>query len=536
MPKNSKMLTGTSLLRGDNTIPGVKVHKEVLEQLPLIYDTCRKFGLDFYPTIIEFLTYDEISEIASYGGFPVRYPHWKHGMEYEELSRGYEYGQHRISEMVINTSPCYIYCLDSNTLVDNVDVIAHALGHNDFFKNNVFFANTDTGMMNKMGNHAYRIRKYMARWGKEKVTEFIDHCLRLDTLIDTSKNWRYKKKFKSQVIQDERHYRYPDRRYAQNEYMDEWVNNEQFLDKERKRVEKEDAAEQLELFKGGEKDIFGHLRDNAPLSPWQQDIIAMLYEEAMYFAPQRLTKMINEGWASYVDFCIMCREGLVAAGQPTSDSGIVEYAKHKMLVLGGKYSQNPYKTGFELLMHIEERWNKGRFGQEYDNCDNLHDKEHWDKKLGLGKDKVFEVRQHYNDFMLIQEFFTKEFFDKMEYYEWAKMPNGNYEIVDRDHKSVKKKLMQRFCNGGLPDIRLEDPNHLGKGWYFLQHHSDGRQLYDSYTRETLVSIFKLWKNTVVLATKNEEGEEFVYVCDGPELASVRPMKRTVYEKEMGLNK
>ena len=84
------------------------------------------------------MTYDEISELASYGGFPVRFPHWKWGMEYEELSRGYEYSRHRISEMVINTSPCYIYCLDSNTLVDNVDVIAHAIGHNDFFKNNVF--------------------------------------------------------------------------------------------------------------------------------------------------------------------------------------------------------------------------------------------------------------------------------------------------------------------------------------------------------------------------------------------------------------
>jgi spore cortex formation protein SpoVR/YcgB (stage V sporulation) len=33
-----------------------------------------------------------------------------------------------ISEMVINTNPCVIYCLDSNTLVDNIDVIAHALG------------------------------------------------------------------------------------------------------------------------------------------------------------------------------------------------------------------------------------------------------------------------------------------------------------------------------------------------------------------------------------------------------------------------
>lgn len=77
----SKMLSGTPILTGDNNIPGVKIHKEVREQLDVIFKECRKLGLDFYPTIIEFLRYDEISEIASYGGFPVRYPHWRFGME-----------------------------------------------------------------------------------------------------------------------------------------------------------------------------------------------------------------------------------------------------------------------------------------------------------------------------------------------------------------------------------------------------------------------------------------------------------------------
>jgi stage V sporulation protein R len=73
---------------GNNTVPGVKIHKEVRDQLKLIFEEVDNFGLDYYPTYIEFQTYDEISEIASYGGFPVRYPHWRFGMEYEELSRG----------------------------------------------------------------------------------------------------------------------------------------------------------------------------------------------------------------------------------------------------------------------------------------------------------------------------------------------------------------------------------------------------------------------------------------------------------------
>jgi stage V sporulation protein R len=44
-------------------------------------------GLDFFETIFELITYDQISQFAAYGGFPVRYPHWKFGMEYEHLQK-----------------------------------------------------------------------------------------------------------------------------------------------------------------------------------------------------------------------------------------------------------------------------------------------------------------------------------------------------------------------------------------------------------------------------------------------------------------
>ena len=93
---------GAPLLVGDNTIPGVQLSKELKELIPKVLQSCREWGLDFYPTVVQLLTYDEISEIAAYGGFPVRFPHWSFGMEYEELQRGYEFGMHKIYEMVIN--------------------------------------------------------------------------------------------------------------------------------------------------------------------------------------------------------------------------------------------------------------------------------------------------------------------------------------------------------------------------------------------------------------------------------------------------
>ena len=242
---SSKFMHGAPILLGDNTVPGVQLSKELKELIPKILKACKDWGLDFYPTVVQLLTYDEISEIAAYGGFPVRFPHWSFGMEYEELQRGYEYGMHKIYEMVINTNPCYIYNLSSNTLVDHLTVVAHATGHNDFFKNNIHFSATDTNMLNKMANHGTRIRKYMARWGKERVTEFLDWVMRIETLIDGSEAWS-PRVAKDKNIIDERIYRHPRRLNVNKDrlYMEPFINTKDFKRKEREKIEKKDIEEE----------------------------------------------------------------------------------------------------------------------------------------------------------------------------------------------------------------------------------------------------------------------------------------------------
>src|SRR5580693_8654810 len=103
----------------------LRTEKERIEKI------ARGYGLDFFPTIFEILTYDQMNEVAAYGGFPSRYPHWRFGMEYEQLSKSYE--------MVINNNPSYAYLLEGNSLVDQKMVMGHVLGHVDFFKNNFCF-------------------------------------------------------------------------------------------------------------------------------------------------------------------------------------------------------------------------------------------------------------------------------------------------------------------------------------------------------------------------------------------------------------
>jgi stage V sporulation protein R len=38
---------------------------------------------------------------------------------------------------------------------------------------------------------------------------------------------------------------------------------------------------------------------HAPLEPWEADVLGIIREEAYYFLPQRQTKIMNEGWATY---------------------------------------------------------------------------------------------------------------------------------------------------------------------------------------------------------------------------------------------
>src|SRR5213596_3274621 len=163
----AQFATNTSLPRY------LKVEQEKIEKI------ARGYGLDFFPIVFEMLSYDMMNEIAAYGGFPNRYPHWRFGMEYERLSKSYEYGLSKIYEMVINNDPSYAYLLESNMDVDQKLVMAHVYGHVDFFKNNYSFQHTNRKMMDEMANHATRLRRIIDKVGIEPVETFIDRCLSL---------------------------------------------------------------------------------------------------------------------------------------------------------------------------------------------------------------------------------------------------------------------------------------------------------------------------------------------------------------------
>ena len=100
-----------------------------------------------------------------------------------------------------------------------------------------------------------------------------------------------------------------------------------------------------------------------------------------------------------------------------------------------------------------------------------------------------------------------EFCKKNEFFEWEKHPNGEYVISSKDSVKIKRKLMQKHLNRGLPEIKLIDPNHKNKGYYLLEHTWDGRVIYQPYVGEVLSAIFILTGKPVVLTTKNKNNED-----------------------------
>jgi stage V sporulation protein R len=257
-------------------------------------------GLDFFEVIYEVVDFHQMNEFASYMGFPTRYPHWRWGMEYERMRKSYAYGLHKIYEMVINNDPCYAYLLASNELVDQKIVMAHVYGHSDFFKSNLWFGRTNRKMMDEMANHASRVWRIIDRIGMEEVEEFIDVCLSLENLIDRHAPYRDSPAVSHPEPEDiEVDVRRPSvhKFPVDREYMDPFINPADLLrDEAEQRVEALRAQTQR-VPREPQPDILLFLLENAPLERWQQDILGIIREEAYYFAPQGMTKVLNEGWA-----------------------------------------------------------------------------------------------------------------------------------------------------------------------------------------------------------------------------------------------
>lgn len=254
-------------------------------------------GLDFFSMRYEICPSEVLYSIGAYG-MPTRFSHWSFGKAYHRMKTEYDYGLSRIYELVVNSDPCYAFLLDRNTLLQNKLIVAHVLGHSDFFKNNMMFNGTDRGMIDRMTNSAERIRIFEKEHGLEQVEKMLDAGMAIQEHI--------------------------------NPYG---------------RVGSRSGFAESD---GSTKDVVGFIAERSRyLEDWQREILYMLKAEMLYFWPQMETKILNEGWATFWHLRLIRQLQL-------SDSEIIEFAKMNAgVVQPGAGRLNPYYLGLRMLEYVE---------------------------------------------------------------------------------------------------------------------------------------------------------------------------------------
>ncbi len=220
-------------------------YQRVIERLEGL---ARDRGLAFDPVVFEMSDSDEIAEVASMG-LPNRFIHWYWGGAYKELVTQQNKEVFSILELVLNTAPSHAFLRSTNTYLQNVLVIAHVLGHADFFTNNHWYRKSNKNMLNEAERHARLIRVYEEQHGRERIEKLLDALLTVATSVNAFE-------------------RSPQER--------------------RKR-------------------LIYYLEERAPLEDYERSLLEALCQEAEYFDLIQRTHIINEGWATFVEAELLTR-------------------------------------------------------------------------------------------------------------------------------------------------------------------------------------------------------------------------------------
>jgi stage V sporulation protein R len=257
--------------------------RELEKALEQIWDIAvNKFGLDPFPTRFEIVPSTVMYEVGSYA-LPGRYSHWTFGKAYHKMKTMYDLGLSKIYEVVINSNPSYAFLLENNSLLQNKLVIAHVLGHVDFFKHNAYFSQTNRRMVDDAATHARRINEYEFKYGRKVVEQFLDAVLSIEEHIDP--NFFIKKEREAKQAAEGEPKRSPEGRYDD-------LSSREELEAHLK------TAAAVPAGMAPEKDLIWFILQHSPvLQPWQRDVMSMIHDEMLYFVPQMQTKIMNEGWA-----------------------------------------------------------------------------------------------------------------------------------------------------------------------------------------------------------------------------------------------
>jgi len=417
-----------------------------------ICNIAQKHGLDWFPIIYETCDYYEMIGNMSYNGMPSHYAHWSFGKSFERTHQMYNLGAEGLPyELIINSDPAIAYLMRENPLYLQVLIMAHCVGHSDFFKNNKEFADTEPKrIVSKFRNARKRIQGYI-----EDPSIGIG---RVEVILDAAHAVQF---------QTNRHStRYFSQQEKEKEILEEWVVGA-------KHDPSLGLPDLRKIPAKPEYDLLGFILEHCRhLESWEADVLEIVRNEAYYFLPQMKTKIMNEGWASTWHYKI-CHE-LNLDG----NMHIPFIKSHNQVVRSHTGGVNPYHVGFAMFKDIEKRF---------------------------GIDECFIARATLNDESFLRAYLTRELCEELELFQFLEREEFYLitEVSDEEGwKNIRQGLIKQTGANNIPIIYVEE---IEEGEVLILHHEhDGRDIEVSYAQKVVDHIQVLWKNTVKLITTIED--------------------------------
>jgi len=410
--------------------------------------------LDVYPNQIEIISSDQMLEAYASNGLPLMYDHWSFGKHFMQEEFSYRKGHSGLAyEIVINSSPCISYLMEENSMTMQALVIAHACyGHNHFFKNNYLFKQwTDAeSILDYLQFAKNYIRQCEESHGAKAVEETLDACHAImDYGVDRYERPSKLSKKAEQDAQAERAER------VQREANELW-RTVPSKKKVETKVEKKFPAEPQE-------NLLYFIEKHSPsLESWQRELVRIVRKISQYFYPQRQTKVMNEGWASFTHHYIMNRlweKGLI------SDGSMMEFIQSHAGVLtqlpyNHKYYNgfNPYAFGFDMYTDIRRICTEPT----------KEDEQYFPHLVGTPwLDTCLDAVRNYRDESFISQFLSPALIRKWKLFEVTNNEDDEYVTISniqdsRGYNAVRQSLSQQYSSTSRqPDIQIVDANLRG---------------------------------------------------------------------------
>lgn len=470
-----------------------------------------KYDLNTRVNNIEIITSEQMLDAYTSVGMPVIYDHWSFGKSRIQQEEAYKKGRMGLAyEIIINSDPAIAYCMETNSKTMMMLVIAHAsFGHNFFFANNhMFKQHTDAKeILNDLLSLKDYIRECEERYGVSQVEKVLDaaHALKSHGVN------RYKRPApRTPKEEAERRARLEEERLAAvNPVMDATVvvgtgNDAQLKDKWK------NASDDIPGIKG-EENLLQFIAAWSPhLKPWQREIIKKISDLEQYFYPQRQTKLMNEGCASFWHYTLvtdMLELDLIDDGMYMefikSHTGVIAQPDFDSPYYSGI---NPYALGFAMANDIK------RICQE----PTAQDRE-WFPEIAGNEDWVSVLKdswENYKDESYVRQFLSPKVIEDFKLFVLSDDEDSPmyYEVEaihnERGYKTVRKALADSYNLGDMePRIEVESYNFRGDRSVTLVHTMhNNKPLDEKSTIEVMKHFYQLWKHPVILKSVNDAGE------------------------------